>query len=241
MRTKTLILAAAALAAGLATSSAQVYSANIVGYYVHGIATNITGTPYQLTNGYNMVGNQMDVDGTYTNNTLATVFGAYLPNGTKVLAFNGVGFSQTTYSTNGSKWTGGAATNAIDIALNPGHGVFVQIPALPAKATSVTVLGQVWPGTIVQPIAAGLQIVSSAYPKEGGIGSTFGYVATPTDKVLRYNQKAQAYYNQKTYGSGGTWAGTQPAAGEPSAFIGEAFFLNAKGATNWSQTFTNTP
>ena len=77
MRTKVL-LGAAALAAAAATASAQnVYSLNVVGYI------NLS-----LTNGYNMVANQLDLDGTMTNNTLTTVFSTNLPKLSAVYAWS---------------------------------------------------------------------------------------------------------------------------------------------------------
>src|ERR1043166_2369568 len=79
MRTKTLFLAAALSAAGLATSLAQssnVYSLNVVGYI------NL-----QLTNGFNLIANQLDLDGTGTNNTLNTSIGTNVPNLTRVYTY----------------------------------------------------------------------------------------------------------------------------------------------------------
>jgi len=68
---KTLLIAVAALAASVISSQAQVYSQNIVGYY------NVT-VP---TNGFALVGQQMNLDGT---NGISTIFGSGLisdPNG----------------------------------------------------------------------------------------------------------------------------------------------------------------
>jgi len=65
MRTKTLLLAVGALAAGLVTSQAQpVYSANVVGYM------NVPLPSGQ----YISMANQLDFDGTGTNNNVGTVF-----------------------------------------------------------------------------------------------------------------------------------------------------------------------
>ncbi|MCX7723419.1 MAG: hypothetical protein N2379_10260, partial [Verrucomicrobiae bacterium] len=70
MRTKTLLAAAAILAVPLATTVAQtnVYSQNVVGYI------NLT-----LTNQITLVANQLDLDGTGTNNTVLTVLGTNVP------------------------------------------------------------------------------------------------------------------------------------------------------------------
>ena len=66
MRTKTLLLSAAALAAGVVTSmAANTYSVNVVGYI------NVTVQP-----GFNIIGNQLDVDGV---DTISTVLNASTP------------------------------------------------------------------------------------------------------------------------------------------------------------------
>src|SRR5271170_4448050 len=76
MRTKTLLVAVAALAATIITSEAQVYSANVVGYasvVITGGQYNMLANPFNsgVTNGANEVFN-----GNYTANS------GYLPDGT---------------------------------------------------------------------------------------------------------------------------------------------------------------
>src|ERR1700735_5475995 len=96
MKTKTLLIAAAALAAGVMSSQAQgVYSQNIVGY------VNVP-----LVAGYNLVANQLDLDGTGTNNSIYTVVGTNLPASTAVLVWNPstAAFSTTKLSGTG-KWS----------------------------------------------------------------------------------------------------------------------------------------
>src|ERR1017187_9483311 len=55
MRTKTLLIAVAALAAGILVSSAQTYSQNVVGYY------NVTIPGTSTSTGFYIVGNQFNV------------------------------------------------------------------------------------------------------------------------------------------------------------------------------------
>src|SRR4051812_11081510 len=102
MRTKALLCAAGILAAGAATSMAQsnVYSLNVVGY------VNVS-----LTNGFNMVANQLDLDGTGINNTVTNVVGTNLPVQTRIFAFNPATqtyFATATYAGN-NNWIQGAA------------------------------------------------------------------------------------------------------------------------------------
>jgi hypothetical protein len=84
---KTLLIAAAALAAGVISSQAGVYSQNIVGY-VNVAMTNIAANyfvsiPFTIgqTNGAN------------------EIFGTSLPNGTQIDQWNGSGFTVTIYDT----------------------------------------------------------------------------------------------------------------------------------------------
>lgn len=108
MRTKTLFIAAAALAAGLASSMAQgsnVYSVNIVGWINKPL----------LANTKTLIASQLD-DGT---NTLNSLLGA-LPNKSTVFLWNGSSFTPVGKA-NGS-WTGNPS-------VAPGTGFFVQSPA----------------------------------------------------------------------------------------------------------------
>jgi len=61
MNTKTLLIAAAALAATVISSEAQVYSQNVVGY------ANITCPPGQ----FSLIGNQFDTGSNTLNNVLS--------------------------------------------------------------------------------------------------------------------------------------------------------------------------
>jgi hypothetical protein len=219
MKTKTLLIAAAALAATVISSQAQVYS-GIVGYQ------SIT-----LTNGFNLVANQLDLDGNLTNNTLNTCIGTNMPNGTQVYAFNPTlgSYSISTFSAGLLKWTG--ATNAANAALSPGQGVFVKIPAAASYPQTFTEVGNVIQGTNVIPIQAGFQIVSSIPTISGSVQTNFNYVPTHSDQVYIYNAVSGGY-SIRTFNSGTTWVGGQPILG-----LGQAVFLKAIGPTNWTQSF----
>ncbi len=206
-------MAAAALAAGILTSNAQVYSQNVVGYQT-----------VPLSAGFTMVANQMDVDGTGTNNTITTVMGTNLPVNTTVEAWNGASFGSTKWT--GTKWTTSSAlfTNA----MQPGVGFFVSSPV----ATNVTEVGNVLQGTNVLTIVPGFQVVSVDAPLTGGIQTVFGYTPTKNDVVEVWN--GISFGSHKW--SGTTWLG----GGEPVLTPGESVFLDSAstGNTNWTQTFT---
>jgi len=220
MRTKAL-LCAAVLAAGAATSMAQnVYSLNVVGY------VNLT-----ITNGYNLIANQLDLDGTMTNNTVAGVFSTNWPNLTKVYAYDSAGgtYGVATYSSGSKTWLGAVA--AVNKALAPGKGVFVQLPAGNPTQT-LTLVGNVVQGSYTLPITPGYQIVSSIAPISGGVKTALGYTPRALDKFFTYNAVTGLY-------TAHTWSGSIWAGGEPVPAVGDAMFLQAVSpATTWTQSFT---
>jgi hypothetical protein len=231
MRTKVLLSAAALVAASALSSLAQnVYSLNVVGYI------NLSLTP-----GYNLVANQLDLDGTGTNNTVAGVFGTQLPAGSEVYTWNGTGFNAASIFS--VPRTGGAAawTQGGTAPLNPGMGCYIQVPS----AVTVTTVGQVLQGSLVNPnipAAGGYALLSSMVPISGTITS-LNYVATAGDQIFFWDNTLTppgfdpAYnYTVPRTGGAATWA-VPP--GVPTINVGQGFFLNAKAAnTVWSNYFT---
>ena len=209
MKAKSLLIAGAALAASLMTSKAQVYSQNIVGYI------NVP-----LNQGYNLVANQLDADGTGTNNGIYETIGTNMPNFSKVYAWNGAGYSVATFSATSHTWLGNNLS--ISNSMNPGNGFFLYCPV----ATNVTLVGNVITGTNTYPIRAGFQIVAPSGPLAGTIDTTNGYTPTKLDKIYLWNGSG---YTVKTY-SGTSWLG-----GDPQLTVGQAIFLDAYGNTNWTQ------
>jgi len=224
MRTKTLVLSAVLCAAGALSSMAQnVYSLNVVGYY------NVA-----LTNGYQLFANQLDVDGTGTNNTLVTVFSTNLPNLSQVLTWNNAQatYLSVTYKTASSSFTG-ANIAACNAAVNPGNGVFVFLGPS-AAPTTLTVVGQVMQKGAGVPVGytPGYNIVSSQAPLSGGVQTTLGYIPNNLDHVLIWNN-AQSQYISSTYKtSTGLWGG-----GEPQIAVGASFFLQTTATGSWTNTF----
>jgi len=222
MRTKILLSAVAALALGLTSSNAQVYSANVVGYYT-----------LSLTNGYNLIANQLDVDGTGTNNTYKTVFPNGLPGSSKILAFNPTNstYPAITYVTP-TLLSGAANTNYVNPALAPGRGVFVFIPPSVTTPTNYVVVGTVMQGNLVTPLYHGFQIASSEIPISGGIQTVLGYVPGHGDKAYQWVATSQSYPVIRSWVAGTTWTPSQPAPA-----IGEAVFLTTTNNA-WSTNFT---
>jgi hypothetical protein len=219
MRTKTLLIAAAALAATVISSQAQVYS-GIVGY-----------STLTLTNGENLIANPLDADGTGTNNTLQSVLSTNVPNTTKVWAFYQGGWQSATFSASTGKWVG--QTNIVNAALNPGHGVFVLIPtALPPTNVVITEVGNVIQGPITNAVTAGVQIGSSLVPLSGQIDTNLFYLASKGDKVYTWNAAIQNY-GSTVY----QYTGTKWVPSDPQLQVSQPIFLSAASNNVWGANF----
>jgi len=219
MRTKALVAAAALLAAGALSSMAQsnVYSLNVVGYI-----------NYTLNPGFNLIANQLDLDGTGANNTVTTTFGTQLPSGSTVYAFNAGTYANpaANYSTKGG-WVGGVA--AANAALAPGKGVFVNVPS----ASTITMVGNVLQGALSNPFAAGFNIRSSIVPQAGLLQTDLLYTPATGDLVYQFSSATQTYLPTRSYSTKGGWTPVQPTIG-----VGEAFFLNSSAGVTWTRNFT---
>src|SRR5687767_7926767 len=129
MRTKAILLAAAAVAA-VASSQAQVYSVNAVGY------VNKTLVP-----GYNLISNPLIA----ANNTIGSLFNNFQGgprDGTVVYRFNAGTFQTASYIEVFGGWSG----DAVDQTTMPGDGVFVFLPGptgTEAPNKTITFVGEV--------------------------------------------------------------------------------------------------
>jgi hypothetical protein len=168
MKTKTLLIAAAALAAGVISSQAQVYSQNIVGYA--NLACPTGGKNYLITCPFT-VG---------VSNGLNEVFGSTLPVGSSVLIWNGVNNYITAlydntdpngYGTNVVWYQSDGATPLSPVpCVPPGQGFFL-IPATPLTNTFTGSVA-VAPGTnsVINMATGGKNyLVASTVPYAGAI------------------------------------------------------------------------
>jgi hypothetical protein len=227
MRTKTLLLSAVALAAGLVSSVAQsnVYSANVVGY------VNLP-----LTEGFNLVANQLDLDLTGTNNTIVNVFSNSLPANAKVYSWNGASFNISTFAVNKS----GTATNwSLNFTVNPGQGMWVDIPAgaFGGSTSNVTIVGNVLQGTLVNPNlppAGGFSLVSSEVPISGGVTTNLMYKPLLNDKVYLWNGSGYSIF---TYAENKAGTATNWSPSEPGINVGQGFWLDSGAGATWTNVF----
>jgi len=208
MRTKTLLTAAAALAATVISSEAQVYSANVVGY----VNIAVPATTFTL------LANPLD-DGTNTANSIL----ASLPNKSTIQLWNGTGFVGY-----GKTSSGFAGNPSIPV----GSGFFVSS----ASAYTNTFVGTVVPGVggsaTNQIPATSFVLVGSILP----VGGNFNDVGTNTFNLaatLPNKSTVQLWNGTGFVGYGKTSAGF---AGNPPYAVGEGFFISSAGATNWIQT-----
>jgi hypothetical protein len=217
MRTKTLLLTAALSAAGVATSMAQVYSQNAVGY------VNITANP-----GFNLVANPLS----QTAITVADLLPSPPPL-TSVFKLVGSGFIQTTYDTDLNP---GVGWDDPSVTLVNGGGFFLYNPSLTTPFT-VTFVGEVPQGTLVNTIsAAGFSMRSSMVPQAGRLTAELGYPPHQLDSVYTYVGGGFTQYTFDTDLNGPTgWDE------DPPLTVGQAFYLNASGPNNWTRVFSVNP
>jgi len=259
---KTLLIAAAALAASVISSQAQVYSQNIVGYY------NVT-VP---TNGYSLIGNQLDIgDGT---NGISSVFSSGLVSdsndstNTQILLWNySVQAFQTLYYFNAADaaadW-GGTSAGWYDQAgtfyntpVPPGTSAFLLNFQNKATPLTVTLVGTVPQATNIYTIKPGLNFIGLTDPVVTNLcGSLANFSGTSdpndvnNDQILVWNGAVQAfqtlyYFNAADAAAdwGGTSAGFYDQGGTfyPLALpVGSGFFINhvVAGNETWTNSFS---
>ncbi len=214
MRTKILLAAAAAMAAGIVASNAQVYSANVVGYYT----TTLTGA-----GGFTLVGNQLVNS---TSNDVATLL-ATMPNKTSVETWNGTSFNSA------SKSAGGWSPSDPQIAV--GQGFFVVSPTA-SGTLSNTFVGSVLvgPGQSVTNVyaAASFNLVCSPIPYSGLASDTSNINLGSLPNKSSIQIWGGSSFSSSSKSAGG-WSPTTP-----SIAVGQGFFLVAPtgGSATWTQT-----
>ena len=162
-----------------------------------------------ITAGFNLIANPLD-NGTNDLNSL----------------FAGAGFGDTIYLFNNGAFTSSTflGTWSPDPTLLPGSGIFYQAGA----AFTNTFVGNVMTGNLSNPIPAGFSLKASRAPVSDtldglGLPGSFG------DTVYAFRNGA---YQSSTYL--GTWSALTP----PNVAVGEAFWVQASAAGNWTRSFS---
>jgi hypothetical protein len=216
MRTKILLTAAAALAAGVVASNAQVYSANVVGY------ANVTLVGNA---GYTLVANPFD-DG--NGNQLTNIVSPSLPNKSQVITWNG-----TTYNTAIGKSAGAWGSS---VPLPPGIGFFIKNGAAGSPVLTNTFVGNVIVnsgGSVTNPIPVGFSLVGSPIPYAGDATSdpniALGIQLANKSQMIDWNTGTQLF-DTAVGKSAGAWGSAFPIT------VGQGFFIKAATAgSNWVQ------
>jgi len=229
MRTKVL-LCAAALAASLASSMAQVYSLNVVGY------VNVTLPAGQ----FYAVANPLDASmgGTVLNgNDMDKLFTTGITPSSTIATFNSSAFdwdTAITYSGKASAWQG-------NFPMPPGVGALFFNNNTVSDLV-VTFVGQVQQGTAipVSVVPPGQFMLAGApvpIPGEPGVLNTqLGLVPFGNDSIATFNSAAFDWNTAITWsGKASSWVGSMPIA------AGQAFLYfnnNTSSANTWVASFT---
>jgi hypothetical protein len=218
MRTKTLLLIAAVGAAGAATSMAQVFSVNAVGY------VNKTVPKGQFM----MVSNPLKA----ATNTVNALFQP-VPVGFQVFVYTpGKGFDVGTFDDLEGAFLP-ASVGSTQIL--PGQGVFVKNPG--TSDVTITFVGEVMQGNLSTPLVPGLQIVSSQVPQAGtakelGFPSTTEQGMTPGDQIYQYVPNSGYYVSTFDDLENGFLPALKPLD------VGEAIFVKMAKANKWDRNFS---
>ncbi len=209
MRTKSLLVAVALGAAGVATSMAQtVYSVNVVGYHT------VTLAP-----GFNLVANQLNS----ANNTIGSLI-PLLPGGCQLYKFTpGVGFATFTFDDADNVWTPHG-----NVTLNPGEGAYIRNN----QSTNIvlTFVGEVLTGTTTNNLVPGFQIVSAKLPVQSAIGS-LGIPAVAGDQAYKFTPGVG--FTTATYDDADLVWTPNPVIG-----VGESFFVKKANTAPWTMSYT---
>jgi hypothetical protein len=222
MRTKTL-LCAAFIAAGAASSMAQVYSLNVVGYVNTVLPGNGT---------YSMIANPLN----NANNGITNLFpSASMPDNAQIFRWDPVvgDFQGTTYtfSTFFHAWDG-------NFTLKPGEGIFFVNPA--GNNITNTFVGDVIQGPYTNNLvgSGGYNAVGSSAPIGGNFTNAIaGIVPSDNDQVQRWDPVAgDLATDVPSYST--FFAAWQPPLNVNIA-VSEGFFYIRSGANHtWVRNFT---
>lgn len=216
-------MVAAALSVVAATSWAQVYSVNAVGY----VNITIPSDGAKLA----LVANPLNG----TNNLLSTILPLTDDNFlTTVFVWDATGQNY-----NSSVWFGSGGGWQPDATVAPGAAFFIQAVAS-TPTLSITFVGEVPQGHLVNTLAAApnLSLVGSIVPQQGTLDQ-LGFPGEFLDTVYLWDVDgsiggaAQNYVAQVNFGGVGTWSPDNPIK------VAQGFFVQKAGTiTDWVRDFT---
>lgn len=247
MRTKTLLIAAALGAAGLLTASAQVYSVNAVGYVNVSVPGDGTG--------FAILANPLNG----TNNNINTILPLPLTAVDSVIYLFDVdgslagdpGQRQNYYSSQYYDAGTGSGIWYPEVNLAPGVGFFVKAKTADNSPLSVTFVGEVPQGTLVNtlPAAPDLAMSSSMVPQAGTLDA-LSFPGSVDDVVYLWDvdgtllgndsNTPQTWVAQQRYDDG---MGGQLWYPDNQIKVAQGFFVKKAGSSNlqWTRTFSVNP
>jgi hypothetical protein len=226
MRTKTALITAALSLTGVATSMAQVYSINAVGYI------NLTLKP-----GFNMVANQLNKS---ANNTLTEVFQG-LPEGSQALKFDSSvqNYVIEFYDAENNRFVKEDGVTPGTLTAAPGDGLFLFNGG--AANATVTLVGEVPQGNLSVAIPSAFSLIATKSPQALQLTAANSFPQEPEAQYFGWNADAQNY-TEIAFNDGSQWVkqdGTTPFLPIPAPAVGEGFFyFNPAAATSWVRDFS---
>jgi hypothetical protein len=230
MRTKTLLLAAVLSAAGIASSLAQVYSVNVVGYI------NLTLKP-----GLNLITAQLKG----TNQNVNTILGSTtpaLPANSLLFTWNPVAqaFANAQIAGGDNKWydpTSGAESTT---TVSPGQSFFIN--NVGTVDCMMTLVGEVPTGPTAVSVGNGLGFYGDPAPVSQNI-VTNGFPVNDNDLLFTWNVTSQSYNNAligagPTPGPQGWYDATSGTLTVVAPAVGQGFVVNrVNPASTWNRNF----
>jgi hypothetical protein len=227
MRTKTLLLSAVALAAGLIPALAQpVFSVNVVGYY------NITVPGSKFA----MIGNQLPGGPNGTDSAVGSVYTNGVPDASVMFTWNGTGYDTIQYFL-GFGWFDSNFNPATN-SLPPGIGSFLQNGS--SGTATITVVGQVPQGGFTNKITLGFGVYSLPSSIATNIDSSImNLPAADADLYFHWSIPNQSFDNPAQFFAGFGWFDQNFVQVFPTPNVGEGFLYQHNGGTsNWIANFT---
>jgi hypothetical protein len=223
MRTKTLLIAAAALAVGIGSSLAQTYSQNIVGYY----NVTVPASKFQL-----IAVQLTDASGTYQINSQLT---NGVADSSILLVWNGASFDNYIFYA-GYGWYD-SGFNLTTVALPSGTSALLQNGA--ASPTTFTVVGTV-PDVATTAIPVGFGFYSMGSPVATNIDSTLAaFPSQANDIYYAWDAGSQTYSTNYVYYVGYGWYDAGFNQAYPTPPVGGGFLYQNNGvAASWPYSYT---
>ena len=236
MKTKTLLIAAAALAVGVISSQAQVYSQNVVGYVNQTVPANsyqIVGN--QMVNGSGVAATNGDINVCLTTGLISSPNDPPSSSSNSVIyVWSGSGYQQFFYfnQADATTWEGFAsqagwydlAGNMANVQLVANQAAFIQNHS--SSPMTITTVGNVLQGTNLTTINAGYNLVCLSVPvSTNPVATTFGLPGNMTsspldpptlaknDTLYAWNGSGYAQYFFFNQADASTWEGFSSPAG----------------------------